>query len=99
MGFPGASDGKESTCQYRRPRFDPLVWNISRRREWQPSPLFFPGEFHGLQWAYNPCVRKESDTIEQLTQTHMGRILGQIQAEQDKETEALESDAEAHALG
>ena len=44
-------------------------------------------------------VSTESDTIEQLTLTQTERILGQIQAEQDKETEVLGSDAEAHALG
>jgi len=23
------------------------VWKISWRREWQPTPVFLPGEFHG----------------------------------------------------
>jgi len=27
--------------------FDPWVENISWRREWLPTPLFSPGEFHG----------------------------------------------------
>ena len=27
-GFPGGSDGKEATCQCRRPRFDPWVGKI-----------------------------------------------------------------------
>ena len=47
-GFPGGSDGKESACNVgdlgsipRLGRFPP--W----RREWQPTPLFLPGEFHG----------------------------------------------------
>ena len=35
----------------------------------------------------------------QLTLTHMERVMGQLQAEQDREAEALESDAEARALG
>ena len=33
-GFPGGSDGKESTCQCRRPRFDPR--KIPWRREGYP---------------------------------------------------------------
>ena len=33
--------------QYRRPGFDPWVGKIPRRREWQPTPVFLPGEFHG----------------------------------------------------
>ena len=34
------------------------------RRKWQPTPVFWPGEFHGL---YNPWGHKESDKTEQLS--------------------------------
>ena len=34
------------------------------KREWLPTPVFWPGEFHGL---YSPWGRKESDTTEQLS--------------------------------
>ena len=35
----------ESMClQCRRPGFDPWVRKIARRKEWQPAPLFLPGE-------------------------------------------------------
>ena len=33
--------------QCRRPRFDPCVRKISWRREWQPTLVFLPREFHG----------------------------------------------------
>ena len=33
--------------QYRTPSFDPLVGKIPWRREWQPTPVFLPGEFLG----------------------------------------------------
>ena len=44
--FPGGSDGKDSACNAvdgvpSLGRADP--W----RREWPPTPVFFPGEFHG----------------------------------------------------
>ena len=29
--------------------FDPQVRKIPWRREWQPTPVFLPGEFHGLE--------------------------------------------------
>ena len=29
----------------RTPRFDPWVGKIPWRREWQPTPVFLPGEF------------------------------------------------------
>ena len=46
-GFPGGSDGKESTCQCRRRGFDLWVGKIPWRRTWQPTPVFLPGEPHG----------------------------------------------------
>ena len=46
LGFPGSSAGKESTCM--RPGFDPWVGQISWRRKRLPTPVFWPGEFHGL---------------------------------------------------
>ena len=36
------------------PGFNPWVGKIPRRREWQPTPVFLPGESHGhrsLVWA------------------------------------------------
>ena len=53
-----------------------LYWDpidvCSWRREWQSTPVFLPGEFHG-QWSlvgYSPWGHKESDTTEQHTHTH-----------------------------
>ena len=38
----------------------------SWRREWQPTPVFFPGEFHGQRslTGHSPWDCKESDTAE-----------------------------------
>ena len=33
--------------QCRRPRFNPCVGKIPWRREWLPTLVFLPGEFHG----------------------------------------------------
>ena len=41
--------------------------------EWQPAPVFLPGEFHGQRSlvGYSPWGCKESDMSEQLsTNTH-----------------------------
>ena len=37
--------------------------------EWQSTPVFLPGEFHGQSSlvGYGPGGRKESDTADQLT--------------------------------
>ena len=42
------------------------------RREWLPTPVFLPGEFHGQRSlvGYIPWGRKELDTAEGLTHTH-----------------------------
>ena len=55
--------------QCRRQGFDPSVVKILWRRERQPTPVFFPGEFHGQKSlaGYSPRGRKES---ERLTLSH-----------------------------
>ena len=47
VGFAGGSDGKESTCNVRD-RFNSWVGKIPWRRKWLPTPIFWPGEFHGV---------------------------------------------------
>ena len=68
-GFLGGSDGKESTCQCKRPGFDHWVGKITWRRKWQPTPIFLPGESHGQRSLVgdSPWGRKKSDTTEQLS--------------------------------
>ena len=61
-GFPGASDGKESACNAEATgdagsilgREDP------RRRKWQLTPVFLPGESHGQRSlaGYGPWGRR-----------------------------------------
>ena len=48
----------------RRPQYDSWVRKIHCRRERLPTPVCWPGEFHGL---YSPWRRKESDTTEWLS--------------------------------
>ena len=50
--------------QYGRPGFNPWVGKTPWRRERLPTPVFWPGEFHGL---YSPWGRKELDTTERLS--------------------------------
>ena len=38
---------KEFTCNAGGPGFDPWVRTIPRKKEWQPTPVFLPGESHG----------------------------------------------------
>ena len=51
---------------------DPSVRKIPWRKEWQPTPVFLLGEFHGQGSlaSYSPWGRKESVTTERLTHTH-----------------------------
>ena len=53
--------------------FIPWVGKIPWRREWQPTPVFLPGESHGQRnvVGHRPWGCKESDPTEQLTYTHM----------------------------
>ena len=44
-------------------RFNPWVAKVPWRREWQPTLVFLPGEFHGQrgQAGYSPRGHRESD--------------------------------------
>ena len=66
-GLPRWLSGKESTCQWRRRGLGPWVRKIPWRREWQPTPVFLPGEFHGQRnlVGYSPWGHKEWDETEQ----------------------------------
>ena len=49
QGFPDDSSGKEPESpwgRHRRRGFDPWVGKIPWRSEWQPTPIFLPGESH-----------------------------------------------------
>ena len=67
--LPGGSDSKESASNVGEPRFSPWVGTFPWRKPWQPTPVFFPGEFCGQRSlaGYSPQVWKESDTTERLT--------------------------------
>ena len=57
----------ESTCPFRRHRFDPWVGKVPWRKKWQPTPVLLPGESHG-QWCLvgcSPwgCKRVEHDLV------------------------------------
>ena len=57
---------KKFSCQYWTPKFHPWVRKIPWRREWQPTPVFLPGECHGQRnlACYTPWGHKESDMTE-----------------------------------
>ena len=46
-----------------------LGWEDPLEKEWLPTPVFWPGEFHGQRSlaGYSPWGRKESDTTEGLS--------------------------------
>ena len=49
-GFP-AAQWSRIHLQCGSPGFDPWVGKIPWRGKWQPTPVFLPGEFHGLRRA------------------------------------------------
>ena len=71
LDFPGGSDGTESACgrfSCGRPEFNPWVGKILWRREWQPPPVFLPGESHEqrISVGCSSWGHKELDTTERL---------------------------------
>ena len=69
LGFPDGSDGKESACIAGDLGLIPGSGRPPGEREWQLTPVFLPGEFHGQRSmaGYSRWGRKESDTTERLT--------------------------------
>ena len=61
------------SCQCRRLGFNPRIGKILWRRQWQPTPIFLPGESHGQRSSlvgYSQWGHKESDMTEWLSLTH-----------------------------
>ena len=63
-GFPESSVGKESACSAGDPGLIPGSRRSSGEGKGYPTPVFWPGELHGL---YSPRGHKESDMTEWLS--------------------------------
>ena len=75
LGFPCGASGKESACQCRRcerSRFDPWVRKIPWRRKWHPTPVSWPGNFHGKKSlvGYSPWAAKSWTQLRDWAHTH-----------------------------
>ena len=69
--FPGSSEVKASARNAADPGSMPGLGRFPWRRKWQPTPVFLPGESHGLV-GYSPWSRKESDTTERVERERVG---------------------------
>ena len=60
-GFPSSSAGKESACSAGDPGSIPGSARSPGVWQWQPTPVFLPGEFHGQKslLGYSPWSCKE----------------------------------------
>ena len=81
--IPRWVSGKESVCQCRTCRFNPMVGKIPWRRKWQPTSVFLPGIFHGeesggLQSMRSQSIRHNLVTEHACMPLAM-RVTGQIQ--------------------
>ena len=63
LGFPESSVGKESACNAGDPCSITGLGRFPWRRERLPTPVVWPGEFHGL---YSIWSLKESDKTKPL---------------------------------
>ena len=71
LGFPGGSAGKESACNAGDLGSIPGSGRFPWRRERVPSPVFWPGEFHGLYSPFpspgdlpNPGIKPRSPALQ-----------------------------------
>jgi len=65
LGFPGGSEAKNLPAT-QETGVQSLVRKIAWGREWQPTPGFLPGEFHGQRSleTYSPWGCNESNMTE-----------------------------------
>ena len=69
VGYPGASDSKESACNAGGLGLIPGLGRFPWRREWLPTPVFLPGKSHGQRSLADcgPWGLKESDVTKRFT--------------------------------
>ena len=87
--FPGEEKGHQLEYSGLENSMDCIVHRVTKnrtwlsdsllpswRREWQPTPVFVPGEFHAQSSlvGYSPLGHRESDTTEWLTQSLSWRM-------------------------
>ena len=58
-----------------------ILWHLAFFREWQPPPVFLPGEFYGQRSlvGYSPWGSKESNTTEGLTLSYFFTFFFMVQ--------------------
>ena len=76
VGFPSGLVSKEC-LQCGRPGFGPWVGKIST--QWQPTPVFLPGESHG-QRSLVGTVHEVTKSLTQLSDYHSFLSLGRGRA-------------------
>ena len=66
FGASPVSQTVKNLSEMRETWVDAQVEKVPWRREWLPTPVFLPGEFHGQRSlaGYSPWGRRESDRIE-----------------------------------
>ena len=74
MGFPGGSDGKESTCQSRDMGLIPWLGRSPGEGNGNPLQYSCLENSHGQRGmaGYSPWSQKESDTNKQLSTAEHG---------------------------
>ena len=63
---------KRICLQYGRPRFDPWVRKILWRREWLPTPVFLPKEFHGQRSLADYSCKELEKTEQNISVPTLG---------------------------
>ena len=92
-GFPSGSDGKESACNVGDLGLIPGLGKIPGRKEQLPTPVFWPGEFHGQRSLAGYVVHWVAKSRTRLSNFHFhdfrDRQLEQLKKKQNKKLVAL----------
>ena len=80
VGFPRPGIEPVSPVMGRRPIFHLWVGKILWRKEWLPTPVFLPGEFHG-HWSlvsFSPWSQRERHDCTTNIFTHFPALAGRF---------------------
>ena len=73
--LPAHAEGR-----YKRPGFDPWVGKIPWRRAWQPTPVFWSGEFHGLVHGVAKSQIQLSNFHFAMWKTEVQSLVGELRS-------------------
>ena len=80
---------QESTCQFRRHRFNPCIGKMPWRRKWQATPVFLPGKSYGPSSLASYTVHRVAKELDRTEQMSMDAVLIVVTSSQGRQKSSV----------